>query len=31
MYANFSKTTNVKIHEYASFPQSTEIGTHENK
>ena len=31
MNANCAKTTNLNIHEYASFLQSTKIGIHENK
>ena len=31
MYAEFAKTTNLNIQKYASFHQSTKIGTHENK
>ena len=30
MYVVFAKTTNLNIHEYASFHQSTKISTHEN-
>ena len=31
MYEDFDKTMKLNINQYASFRQSTKIGTHENK
>ena len=31
MYTDFAKTMNLNIQEYASFPKSMKIYTHENK
>ena len=31
MNIDIAKTTKLNIHEYVSFPQTTKIGTHENK